>query len=37
MIPGYKYLVVYKDLYSVFGGELDWFYGGREFLPIPMN
>ena len=29
MIPGYKYLVVYKDLYSVFGGELDWFYGGR--------
>jgi len=21
--------VVYKDLYSVFGGELDWFYGGR--------
>ncbi len=29
MIPGYDYLVVYKDLYSVFGGELDWFYGGR--------
>ena len=29
MIPGYEYLVVYKDLYSVFGGELDWFYGGR--------
>ncbi|MDQ7948916.1 MAG: M14 family zinc carboxypeptidase, partial [Pedobacter sp.] len=29
MLPGYKYLVVYKDLYSVFGGELDWFYGGR--------
>tara|TARA_R110000850_G_scaffold277058_1_gene421827 strand:+ start:45027 stop:46760 length:1734 start_codon:yes stop_codon:yes gene_type:complete len=29
MIPGYRYLVVYKDLYSVFGGELDWFYGGR--------
>lgn len=29
IIPGYKYLVVYKDLYSVFGGELDWFYGGR--------
>jgi hypothetical protein len=29
LIPGYKYLVVYKDLYSVFGGELDWFYGGR--------
>ena len=29
IIPGYEYLVVYKDLYSVFGGELDWFYGGR--------
>lgn len=29
IIPGYNYLVVYKDLYSVFGGELDWFYGGR--------
>jgi hypothetical protein len=28
-MPGYKYLVVYKDLYSVFGGQLDWFYGGR--------
>jgi Zinc carboxypeptidase len=29
IIPGYKYLVVYKDLYSVFGGELDWLYGAR--------
>lgn len=29
LIPGYRYLTVYKDLYSVFGGELDWFYGGR--------
>lgn len=29
IIPGYKYLIVYKDLYSVFGGELDWFYGSR--------
>lgn len=29
LIPGYRYLVVYKDMYSVFGGELDWFYGGR--------
>lgn len=29
MMPGYRYMVVYKDLYSVFGGELDWFYGSR--------
>lgn len=29
VIPGYKYLVVYKDLYSAYGGELDWLYGGR--------
>jgi len=29
VIPGYDYLVVYDDLYSVFGGELDWFYGSR--------
>lgn len=27
MLPGYRYLVVYKDLYSVYGGELHWFYG----------
>ncbi len=27
LIPGYDYLTVYKDLYSVFGGELDWFFG----------
>ncbi|MGJ8731510.1 MAG: M14 family metallopeptidase [Cellulophaga sp.] len=29
LLPGYRYMVVYKDLYSVFGGELDWFYGSR--------
>lgn len=29
LIPGYQYLIAYKDLYSVWGGELDWFYGGR--------
>jgi len=29
LIPGYRYMVVYKDLYSAYGGELDWFYGGR--------
>ncbi|MET0467033.1 MAG: M14 family metallopeptidase [Chitinophagaceae bacterium] len=29
LMPGYRYLVVYKDLYAAYGGELDWFYGGR--------
>lgn len=29
MLPGYRYIVVYKDLYTAFGGELDWFYGNR--------
>lgn len=29
VLPGYRYWVVYADLYTVFGGELDWFYGSR--------
>ncbi len=29
LIPGYRYLVVYEDLYSAYGGELDWFHGSR--------
>lgn len=29
LLPGYEYMVVYDDLYTVFGGELDWFYGSR--------
>ncbi|RNI28418.1 peptidase M14 [Rufibacter immobilis] len=29
VIPGYTYMVVYRDLYSAFGGELDWFHGAR--------
>lgn len=29
LIPGYKYIVIYRDLYTVYGGEIDWFYGGR--------
>ena len=37
LIPGYRYLVVYDDLYDVFGGELDWFYGFVEYLHIPMS
>lgn len=29
ILPGYKYMIVWKDLYLVWGGELDWFYGAR--------
>ena len=29
LIPGYRYLVIYKDLYSTYGGEIEWFHGGR--------
>jgi len=32
MLPGYRYFVVYKDLYTVYGGELDWFYGARGII-----
>jgi hypothetical protein len=28
IIPGYKLLTIYKDLYTVWGGELDWMHGG---------
>ncbi len=27
IIPGYKLLTIWKDLYSVYGGELDWWHG----------
>lgn len=27
MIPGYKLLTIWQDLYTVYGGELDWFHG----------
>lgn len=29
MLPGYDYLVLYKDLYRAVGGEVDFFYGLR--------
>lgn len=32
ILPGYRYLVVWRDLYTVWGGELDWFYGARGVL-----
>jgi hypothetical protein len=27
MLPGYKLLTIWKDLYTVWGGELDWMHG----------
>ena len=29
MLPFYRALVSWRDLYTVWGGEDDWFYGGR--------
>lgn len=29
LIPGYRYIVTYKDLYSVYGGQFDWMHGAR--------
>jgi len=28
MLPGYRSMVVWKDLYTVWGGETEWFYSG---------
>ena len=27
IIPGYKLLIIWQDLYTVYGGELDWWHG----------
>jgi hypothetical protein len=27
IIPGYKLLTIWKDMYTVYGGELDWWHG----------
>ncbi|MDX2175629.1 MAG: M14 family metallopeptidase [Candidatus Sumerlaeia bacterium] len=32
MLPAYDYLITWKDLYTVWGGELEWFYGGLGIL-----
>jgi hypothetical protein len=32
ILPGYRYMVVWSDLYIVWGGELDWFYGAQGIL-----
>ncbi|MBI4661247.1 MAG: peptidase M14 [Verrucomicrobia bacterium] len=32
MLPFYRSMIVWKDLYTVWGGEVDWFYGARGIL-----
>lgn len=32
MLPGYRYFILWKDLYVVYGGELDWFHGARGII-----
>jgi len=32
ILPGYRYMIVWKDLYTAWGGELDWLYGARGIL-----
>ena len=32
ILPSYRYLTVWKDLYIMYGGELDWLYGARGIL-----
>lgn len=32
ILPGYRYLVIWSDLYTAWGSELDWLYGGRGIL-----
>ncbi|MFH0991351.1 MAG: M14 family metallopeptidase [bacterium] len=32
MLPGYKYMILYRDLYTVYGGEIDWFACARGII-----
>ncbi len=32
IIPFYRSIIIWKDLYTTWGNELDWFYGGRGIL-----
>jgi hypothetical protein len=29
VLPGYQFYILWRDLYPVYGGEIDWFYGAR--------
>ncbi|MDT8436505.1 MAG: M14 family metallopeptidase [Gemmatimonadota bacterium] len=32
ILPGYRYISIWKDLYTTWGNQLDWFYGARGIL-----
>ncbi|HOJ60775.1 MAG TPA: M14 family metallopeptidase [bacterium] len=32
MLPFYRSMVIWRDLYTLWGGEVDWFYGARGIL-----
>ncbi|MBA7660888.1 hypothetical protein ES703_68894 [subsurface metagenome] len=32
IIPFYRSMIIWKDLYTTWGSELDWLYGGRGIL-----
>lgn len=32
MLPFYRSMIIWKDLYTVWGGEVDWLYGARGIL-----
>ena len=32
ILPFYRSMVIFKDLYTTWGNEIDWFYGGRGIL-----
>lgn len=32
MLPFYRSMIIWKDLYTVWGGEIDWFYAGRGII-----
>ncbi|MCL7961521.1 MAG: M14 family metallopeptidase [marine benthic group bacterium] len=32
ILPGYRYISIWEDLYTTWGNELDWFYAGRGII-----
>jgi hypothetical protein len=34
LLPGYRFMITWKDLYSVYGGENDWMYATQGILPF---